>query len=256
MCRRTSELSAVSLGEEESPQKDKTLGQFVSDTLNNKPVRKKGAGSHPQNSLSRKVSSSIACLSKEESEQPADARFEESQPSSQTKPRPGPKDRIQKEKKKWTNSHSFTKRPNTLNKKWDEKETNYFFSLLGKFGTDFTTIQQFLRSKTVAQIKNKFNKEEKEQSSRIQQILVNPNERLSSKLSLHQQQKLEVIKDHLENQYNKKYSQQIDFEQEELPELTTQSQRKDSATSVDSVNRVRSHFSSERGREGEGCSTG
>ncbi len=47
-------------------------------------------------------------------------------------------------------SASHADRPNALNKKWDEKETKNFYKFLGIFGTDFTTIHQHLKTKTVS----------------------------------------------------------------------------------------------------------
>jgi hypothetical protein len=109
-------------------------------------------------------------------------------------------------KKKWTNSHSFSKRPNTLHKKWDEQETRLFYKLLQTLGTDFTTIQQFLKSKTVAQIKNKFNKEERENSEKIAQLLHNPGRNRTKTNARLDADNLERLRLLLANKFIKKQS--------------------------------------------------
>jgi hypothetical protein len=68
---------------------------------------------------------------------------------------------------------SFTKRsPNT---RWTQPETDLFFEGLGEFGTDFGMIQQkYLPDRNHTQLKKKFQREDKKDSSKVDQALKRP----------------------------------------------------------------------------------
>ncbi len=55
--------------------------------------------------------------------------------------------------------------------KWSTKETEKFYHALQIFGTDFSVIAKLLPGRTRKQIKNKFNKEERENPEKIDLIL-------------------------------------------------------------------------------------
>ena len=67
-------------------------------------------------------------------------------------------------------SHSFKNR--NYSKKWTDKETKLFYRLLSIFGTDFSMISLLMsKNRTRSQIINKFHKEEKENSCRVEDAL-------------------------------------------------------------------------------------
>ena len=59
----------------------------------------------------------------------------------------------------------------TKTDKWPKEDTEKFYKALQLFGTDFTILMQLLPGRSRRQIKNKFNKEEKEHPEKIDQIL-------------------------------------------------------------------------------------
>lgn len=63
-------------------------------------------------------------------------------------------------------SLSFKKRLHS--DKWDEKETEFFYKCLEYFGTDFSVLELVLNPRTRNQIKNKYRKEEKSNTKRIE----------------------------------------------------------------------------------------
>ena len=69
-------------------------------------------------------------------------------------------------------SLSFRKR-SSHSDKWTEEETELFYKSLDFFGTDFSLLEMVLKPRPRNQIKNKFHKEEKVNSSRIESSLKN-----------------------------------------------------------------------------------
>ena len=63
------------------------------------------------------------------------------------------------------------KRRKEKSEKWHPEETEKFYKALQIFGTDFSIISKLLPGRTRKQIKNKFNKEEHENSDKIDLIL-------------------------------------------------------------------------------------
>jgi hypothetical protein len=66
-------------------------------------------------------------------------------------------------------SLSFKKRLHS--DKWDERETEFFYKCLEYFGTDFSVLEVVLTPRTRNQIKNKYRKEEKSNSKRVETAL-------------------------------------------------------------------------------------
>ncbi|EAR98525.2 Myb-like DNA-binding domain protein (macronuclear) [Tetrahymena thermophila SB210] len=80
-------------------------------------------------------------------------------------------------------------------KKWSDEETLRFFKGLQVFGTDFSLIQKLFPYRTRAQIKNKFRKEEKENSKLVEESI-----RLNSKRRFNKiQTKLAAEKEKMES---------------------------------------------------------
>jgi hypothetical protein len=87
--------------------------------------------------------------------------------------------KLQEEQKKMTfveyndknkiSSLSFKKRLHS--DKWDETETDFFYKCLEYFGTDFSVLEVVLTPRTRNQIKNKYRKEEKHNSRKIETAL-------------------------------------------------------------------------------------
>uniref|UniRef100_A0A914CX71 Transcription factor TFIIIB component B'' Myb domain-containing protein n=1 Tax=Acrobeloides nanus TaxID=290746 RepID=A0A914CX71_9BILA len=70
-------------------------------------------------------------------------------------------------------SSSFRKRPfNRI--MWTKTETDMFYDVLGAVGTDFGLMHDYIPTRTRAQIKAKFNAEEKFNRQRIDECLQNP----------------------------------------------------------------------------------
>ena len=69
------------------------------------------------------------------------------------------------------NAASFRKR--SANGRWNEEDTNKFYTLLRQFGTDFELISNIFPGRNRKQIKNKFKKEEKTNPARINEALRN-----------------------------------------------------------------------------------
>ncbi|CAG8589164.1 9790_t:CDS:2, partial [Acaulospora colombiana] len=70
------------------------------------------------------------------------------------------------------NSHSYAKRPRK-NERWTNEETELFYKSLSQWGTDFEIIAQksFHNTKTRGQIKNKYKRERKMNSERVNDAL-------------------------------------------------------------------------------------
>jgi hypothetical protein len=66
-------------------------------------------------------------------------------------------------------SLSFKKRLHS--DKWDEDETDFFYKCLEYFGTDFSVLEVVLTPRTRNQIKNKYRKEEKSNSKKVETAL-------------------------------------------------------------------------------------
>ncbi|KAL4450268.1 hypothetical protein ABPG74_008974 [Tetrahymena malaccensis] len=81
-------------------------------------------------------------------------------------------------------------------KKWSDEETLRFFKGLQVFGTDFSLIQKLFPYRTRAQIKNKFRKEEKENSKLVEESIRLNSKRRFSKIQIKlaaQKEKMESI---------------------------------------------------------------
>ena len=73
----------------------------------------------------------------------------------------------------YTTSNALLYPKRTYTKKWTEKETEYFYKCLEEWGTDFSMIEsKFGGKRNRTQIKNKFRKEERENSEKIEAALL------------------------------------------------------------------------------------
>lgn len=70
----------------------------------------------------------------------------------------------------YTTSHRYTKKPFYI-KNWNEKETQKFYEILSKTGTDFTMMTLWFPERTRMEIKRKFKREEKRNPTKISQAL-------------------------------------------------------------------------------------
>ncbi|CEI86529.1 hypothetical protein RMCBS344292_15348 [Rhizopus microsporus] len=68
------------------------------------------------------------------------------------------------------NSHTYGKRQPSS--RWSAAETEAFYDLLSQFGTDFETISKAMPNRSRAQIRLKFNKEEKLHPEKITEYLI------------------------------------------------------------------------------------
>ena len=68
-----------------------------------------------------------------------------------------------------TTSHSFKNRG--FSQKWKEKDTRLFYKALSLFGTDFSMVALLFRGRDRSQLINKYHKEERDDSARVENAL-------------------------------------------------------------------------------------
>ena len=89
---------------------------------------------------------------------------------------------VQGNKPKKLTSMSYRTKDRTHTEKWTPEETRKFFKAIEIFGSDFSMIAKLFPTRTRNQVKNKFRKEEKESSEKIEQSF--RKHKLSGKKSL------------------------------------------------------------------------
>jgi len=97
--------------------------------------------------------------------------------------------------------------------KWSDEENRLFFKLLEYYGTDFSMIEKVFRKKfknrSKTQIKNKFNREEKKNPEKINEIFNKPRKKVIPSTDFATQaQKVHEI---LFTRYEKKQEPNLEF---------------------------------------------
>jgi hypothetical protein len=115
-------------------------------------------------------------------------------------------------------SLSFKKRMHS--DKWDDEETKYFYKCLESFGTDFSILEIVLHPRTRNQIKNKYRKEEKINTKKVECALKKFDPKRLYKL-------LTIIKNLQKREtepinYQKLLNDELDFDEEELNNILAQ----------------------------------
>jgi hypothetical protein len=121
-------------------------------------------------------------------------------------------------------SLSFKKRLHS--DKWDDEETSYFYKCLESFGTDFSILEIVLNPRTRNQIKNKYRKEEKVNSKKIEQALrkFDPNKLFKLLTIIKGLQKSEGGEP---INYQKLLDDELDFDEKELNSILAKQESKE-----------------------------
>lgn len=77
------------------------------------------------------------------------------------------------------NSHTYGKRKQSS--RWSAPETEMFYELLAQFGTDFETISKVIPNRTRAQVRMKFNREEKLCPDKVTEYLIHKRKKAGKK---------------------------------------------------------------------------
>ena len=125
--------------------------------------------------------------------------------------------KIKKNSKKALTSNSFKTR--NYSKKWTEKETKLFYRCLSIFGTDFSMIALIFKGRTRNQIINKFHKEERGSSAKVEESL-----------QAHKKCDTKIVK-----KYRKMF-ENINIQQQQQQLMLQQERKNSNASGSDKVN--------------------
>uniref|UniRef100_F1KS73 Transcription factor TFIIIB component B n=1 Tax=Ascaris suum TaxID=6253 RepID=F1KS73_ASCSU len=102
-------------------------------------------------------------------------------------------------------SSSFRKRPRRKGTQWSDLEIEFFYDILRATGPDFGLMHEFFPSRTRDELKSKFNREEKSNLARLNEVLSSPGV-LNEALFTHAEEVMKKINEEAQKKKESKMS--------------------------------------------------